>query len=141
MIELSDRDKVLLSYIRDNRGNPGLGDEIERLIIQSYRDWRLWKRIVLNSDPNDQRHGTDNAYHYGCRCDRCMEAHRQCNADHRKHNGNSSGKKRPVIRSDGKTYESAAAAARDMHCERSNIGNVCRGIGKTACGYGWRFDD
>ena len=30
MIELSDRDKVMLSYIRDNRGNPGLGDEIER---------------------------------------------------------------------------------------------------------------
>ena len=84
MIELSDRDKVLLSYIRDNRDNPNLADGIVKLITQSYRDWKLWHRIVLNSDPNDPRHGTDTAYSYGCKCDRCKEAHRIENARRRK---------------------------------------------------------
>ena len=64
-MDLSDKDRVLLSYIRDNRNNPYAADCIERMIIRSYRDWRLWKRIVLSSDPNDPRHGTNTAYHYG----------------------------------------------------------------------------
>ena len=46
---------------------------------------------------------------------------------------------RPVVRSDGKVYESMAAAARDLGCARQAVGQCVRGISKTCMGYTFRL--
>ncbi len=50
-------------------------------------------------------------------------------------------KGKPVVRSDGKWYPSASAAAREMdYCGwGSNISECCRGKRKRAFGYSWRY--
>lgn len=39
----------------------------------------------------------------------------------------------------GKTYSSAAEAAKEMNCQSGTILAVCRGKRKTCCGYHWKF--
>lgn len=48
---------------------------------------------------------------------------------------------KPVVRSDGKRYPSASAAAREMgYCGwGSNITACCRGKRNLAFGFGWRY--
>jgi hypothetical protein len=53
----------------------------------------------------------------------------------------SAGKGRCVRRSDGEEYPSATQAAEDTGCNASSISKVCRGITKTAGGYGWEYAD
>lgn len=38
----------------------------------------------MAQNPLDNRHGTRTGYEYGCRCDRCLEAHRNVNRMYRK---------------------------------------------------------
>ena len=47
----------------------------------------------------------------------------------------------PVVRSDGVKYASIAEAAGDMGCTKPNISKVCRGENKSACGFGWAYQD
>lgn len=46
---------------------------------------------------------------------------------------------RRVVRSDGREYASMAAAAEDTGCMSTTISDVCRGKGRTAGGYGWKY--
>lgn len=48
-------------------------------------------------------------------------------------------RKRPVVRSDGKRYESESDAARDVIGDQTNISRACRNQKRTAYGYGWRY--
>lgn len=48
-------------------------------------------------------------------------------------------RKRPVVRSDGKRYESESDAARDVIGDQTNIGGACRKPKRTAYGYRWRY--
>lgn len=48
---------------------------------------------------------------------------------------------RPVVRSDGKAYDSMVAAADDVMCTRNDIYAACSGRQKTLRGFGWRYAD
>jgi len=47
--------------------------------------------------------------------------------------------RRPIIRSDGHQFESAAEAAKETYCHASNILRVCKGDLKTSAGFSWRY--
>lgn len=49
--------------------------------------------------------------------------------------------KREVVRSDGRRYESTAAAANDVAGDQTNISRACRNRKLTAYGYGWHYAD
>lgn len=41
--------------------------------------WLVKMQKILESNQSDPRHGTNNGYRYGCRCDRCKQAHSEHN--------------------------------------------------------------
>ncbi|MEC4272725.1 hypothetical protein VJ923_06105 [Adlercreutzia sp. R25] len=50
------------------------------------------------------------------------------------------GRKRPVVREDGRRYESVEAAADDVLGDQTNICRACR-TGWSAYGWKWRYED
>lgn len=61
------------------------------------------------------------------------------NMDHAFVTGLHPHQRKPCVRSDGKTFPSVAAAARETGAIRAKIIACCQGYRKTTGGYGWRY--
>ena len=126
-MDLSDKDRVLLSLIKEYDGETELGSILVKAILEAKKDWRYWHKTVLKYDPSDKRHGTEIGYNYGCRCERCVEfkAKRAAKRYETVHDPKTNNRKRPVIRDDGKRHCSVKDAAEDVHGKSDNIIDAC----------------
>lgn len=69
------------AYAKPRRGPGGRWPIGKRAMTDKERCQRM--RAAMVADPCDPRHGSQLGYKYGCRCDRCREAHAAYLREHR----------------------------------------------------------